>query len=88
MPHFLGKNAKRDPHKLFQGDFGFKKGVPNGLSWATMSLVFVFLPEHDVTDRHVLIIKSRAYTLWIIQIQCSQNGAFYEIIEAPGFEFL
>ena len=21
VPHFLGKNAKRDPHKLFRGNF-------------------------------------------------------------------
>ena len=38
------RTQKRDPHKLFRGDFGFKKGVPNGPCSATKSLVYCFFP--------------------------------------------
>ena len=45
VPHFLGKNAKKAPRKLFRGDFGVKKkGVPNRPSLATKSLVYCLCP--------------------------------------------
>ena len=34
------KDAKRDPHELFRGDFGGQKGAPNGPFSATKSLVY------------------------------------------------
>ena len=37
------RTQKRDPHKLFWGDFWVKKGVPNGHFPATRSLVIVLL---------------------------------------------
>ena len=36
------RTRKGDPHKLFRGDFGVKKGVPNGPFSATKSLVYCF----------------------------------------------
>ena len=40
------RTPKRDPHKLFRGDFWVKKGVPKGPLSATKSLVYflLFLP--------------------------------------------
>ena len=36
------RTQKRDPHKLFGGDLGVKRGVPNGPFSATKSLVYCF----------------------------------------------
>ena len=45
MSHFLGKNAKEaHKHKLFRGNLGVKKGVPNRPFSATKSLVYCFFP--------------------------------------------
>ena len=42
---FPGKGRKkRDPHKLFRGDFWVKKGVPNRPFSATKSLVYCSFP--------------------------------------------
>ena len=38
------RTQKEHPHKLFRGEFGGQKGVPNGPFWATKSLVYCFFP--------------------------------------------
>ena len=38
------RTQKRDPHKLFRGDFGGQNGVPNGSFSATQCLVCCFFP--------------------------------------------
>ena len=45
VPHFLGKNAKRDTHRLFRGDYGVTRGFHTGRFWATKSLVHCFFPS-------------------------------------------
>ena len=37
---FPGKERERDPHKLFRGNLGVKKGVPNRPFWATKGFSF------------------------------------------------
>ena len=45
MPHFLGRNTKRHPHKLYRRDFWvIKSGVPNGPFSATKNSVYCFFP--------------------------------------------
>ena len=38
------RTQKRDPHKLYRGDLGGQKGVPNGPFSATKSLVYCVSP--------------------------------------------
>ena len=44
VPHFLGNNAKRDPHKLFRVDFGGQKRGPKVAIFGhkKFSLLFFF----------------------------------------------
>ena len=44
VPHLLGKNVKKGPHKLFEGILGVKNRVPSGPFSATKCLVYVFFP--------------------------------------------
>ena len=44
VPHFLGKNAKRDPHKLFREDFWGRKQGPKRAIFYHKKFSLLFLP--------------------------------------------
>ena len=61
------RTQKGDTHKLFRGgNFGVKKGVPNGPFWATKSLVYCFFPA----------LKSKVCKLGALQRQVDLQGMF------------
>ena len=44
VPHFLGNNAKRDPHKLFRGNFGGQNQGPKRAIFGHKKFGLLFFP--------------------------------------------
>ena len=53
MPHFLGKKPKRDPHKLFRGDFGGQKRGPKWAIFGHKKFSLLFFPGLSLVRRRL-----------------------------------